>query len=168
DRTIGDGGHAVVFLATETETGKHVVCKIHDISRHSRTSKEVERIRQEATLLSTLDHPNILAIKAAFEAEQTIYVMTELATGGDLFSLLLRYQRLDEWVTRSIIRQVLRGVAYIHSKGVVHRDIKPENILCGVTPQVPYRIMLSDFGDSGIQSLRRLKSTVGTRFYRPP
>ncbi|KAL2188898.1 kinase-like protein [Thermothelomyces heterothallicus CBS 203.75] len=168
DRTIGNGGHAVVFLATELETGKHVVCKVHDIGRHSRTSKEVERIRQEASLLSTLDHPNILAIRAAFETEQTIYVITELATGGDLFSLLLRYQTLGEWVIRSIIRQVLRGVAYIHSKGVAHRDIKPENILCGVTPQVPYRIMLSDFGDSGICGFGRLKSTVGTRFYRPP
>ncbi|KAK4040912.1 kinase-like domain-containing protein [Parachaetomium inaequale] len=168
DRTIGDGGHAVVFLATEVETGQHVVCKIHDISRCSRASKEVERIRQEASLLSTLDHPNILPIKAAFETEQTIYVITDLATGGDLFSLLLRYNTLDEWGIRSIVRQVLRGVAYIHSKGVAHRDIKPENILCGMTPQAPYRIMLSDFGDSGIASSGRLKSTVGTRFYRAP
>lgn len=94
--------------------------------------------------------------------------MTELATGGDLFSLLLRHKRIDEWGIRCIIRQILRGVAYIHSKGVAHRDIKPENILCGVTPQVPYRIMLSDFGDSGISGRERMKSTVGTRFYRPP
>jgi hypothetical protein len=56
NRTIGDGGHAVVFLTTEVETGRHVVCKVHDISRCSPTSKEVKRIRQEATLLSTLDH----------------------------------------------------------------------------------------------------------------
>jgi serine/threonine protein kinase len=85
-----------------------------------------------------------------------------------LFSLLLRYKRLAEWAIRSIIRQVLRGVAYLHSKGVAHRDIKPENVLCGVTPQVPYRIMLADFGDSGIAGPQRMKSTVGTRFYRPP
>ncbi|KAL2128855.1 hypothetical protein VTI74DRAFT_8560 [Chaetomium olivicolor] len=168
DRTIGDGGHSVVFLATEVETGEHVVCKVHDISRCSPTSKEVERIRQEATLLSTLDHPNILPIKAAFETRQTIYVITELASGGDLFSLLLRYNRLDEWGIRTIVRQILRAVAYIHSKGVAHRDIKPENILCGITPQVPYRIMLSDFGDSGIPGRQRMKSTVGTHFYRPP
>ena len=96
------------------------------------------------------------------------YVITELATGGDLFSLLLRYNTLDGWGIRSIVRQVLRSVAYIHSKGVAHRDIKPENILCGVTPQAPYRIMLSDFGDSGIARSGRLKSTVGTRFYRAP
>ncbi|KAL2164653.1 hypothetical protein VTH06DRAFT_3870 [Thermothelomyces fergusii] len=72
DRTIGNGGHAVVFLATELETGRHVVCKVHDISRRSRTSKEVQRIHQEASLLSALDHPNILSIRAAFETEQTM------------------------------------------------------------------------------------------------
>ncbi|KAL2271779.1 hypothetical protein VTJ83DRAFT_1150 [Remersonia thermophila] len=171
EQTIGDGGHAVVFLATEVATGQHVVCKVHDTSRYAPASKKVQRIRQEAALLSTLDHPNILPIKAAFETPQTIYVITELATGGDLFSILLRYDQLDELQIRAIIRQVLRAVAYIHSKGVAHRDIKPENILCGITPCVPYRIMLSDFGDSGISAdsgPERLKSAVGTKFYRPP
>lgn len=56
DRTIGDGAHAIVFLAADVETGNHVVCKVHDISKYSRASKAVERIRQEASLLSTLDH----------------------------------------------------------------------------------------------------------------
>lgn len=75
---------------------------------------------------------------------------------------------MDEWTIRSIIRQVLRGLTYAHSKGVAHRDIKPENILCGITPQGPFRIMLSDFGDSAISGRGRMKSNVGTRFYRPP
>lgn len=96
------------------------------------------------------------------------YVITELATGGDLFSILVRYNELDEWVIKSIIRQVLLAVVYIHSKGVAHRDIKPENILCGVTPSAPYRIMLSDFGASGLPGSRRLESNVGTPFFRPP
>ncbi|KAK4114189.1 kinase-like protein [Canariomyces notabilis] len=167
-RTIGDGGHALVFLGTEVETGQQVVCKVHDISHYSTESQELRRIRQEATLLSTLDHPNILSIKAAFETHQTIYIITELATGGDLYSLLSRHDRLEEYTVRSIIRQVLRGVVYIHSKDVAHRDIKPENILCGVTPEVPLRVMLSDFGDSGIVGRQRMKSAVGTRFYRAP
>lgn len=59
DRTIGDGGHALVFLAIDVESGQHVVCKVHDISRFSRTSGQVRRIRQEAALLSTLDHVRI-------------------------------------------------------------------------------------------------------------
>jgi serine/threonine protein kinase len=101
------------------------------------------------------------------------YVITELATGGDLFALMMRYNQLDEMKIRAVLRQVLRAVAYIHQKGVAHRDIKPENVLCGITPSAPYRIMLSDFGDSGIPFRHgtrpnRLKSSVGTKFYRPP
>ncbi|KAH6624445.1 kinase-like domain-containing protein [Chaetomium sp. MPI-SDFR-AT-0129] len=80
----------------------------------------------------------------------------------------MRYNTLDEWVIKSIIRQVLLAVVYIHSKGVAHRDIKPENILCGVTPSAPYRIMLSDFGASGLPGSKRLESNVGTPFFRPP
>jgi serine/threonine protein kinase len=95
-------------------------------------------------------------------------MITELATGGDLYSLLLRYSRLEERGIRCIIWQVLRGLAYVHGKGVVHRDIKPENILCGITPQGPYRVMLSDFGDAAISGRGRMKSNVGTPFYRPP
>jgi hypothetical protein len=56
DRTIGHGAHAVVFLATEVETGQHVVCKVHNIGRFSQASRELKRVRQEAALLSTLDH----------------------------------------------------------------------------------------------------------------
>ena len=96
------------------------------------------------------------------------YIFTELATGGDLFSLLTRCQAFSELEVRWIIHQVLRGVVYIHNKGITHRDIKPENILCAVAPQSAYRIVLSDFGDSAITSSGRIRSEVGTSFYRAP
>jgi serine/threonine protein kinase len=57
------------------------------------------------------------------------YVITELATGGDLFSLLDRAHVLEELEVRWIVRQILCGIKYLHEKGVAHRDIKPENIL---------------------------------------
>lgn len=94
--------------------------------------------------------------------------MAELATGGDLYSLLLRHKKLEESLIRWIIRQVLRAVVYIHSKGVAHRDIKPENILCGVTPRTPSRIMLSDFGTAAVAGGGMMTRDTGTRPYRPP
>ncbi|KAL2019690.1 hypothetical protein VTK56DRAFT_9309 [Thermocarpiscus australiensis] len=90
DRTIGDGAHAVVFVATEVQSGQHVVCKVHDISRFFRASPEVQRIRQEAALLSTLDHPNILPIKAAFETDQTMYDFSFSSSFSYFFSLFFR------------------------------------------------------------------------------
>lgn len=85
-----------------------------------------------------------------------------------MFSLFTRYQSFVELEVRWIIWQVLRGVDYLHSKGVAHRDIKPENILCATAPTATHRIMLSDFGDSAMTSSGRLRSEVGTTFYRAP
>jgi len=201
DRTVGDGAHAVVYVAKEVSTGQHVVCKVHDIGRYPKSAREVQRIRQEATLLSTLDHvwindppmrlqltnpsaqhptnqsrlrdksehvSNDIDQKSGVVTDLTRYIISELAAGGDLYSLILRYKQLEERGIRTIVRQVLRGVTYIHSKGVAHRDIKPENVLLGITPRIPYRVMLSDFGDSAVTGPRRMKSNVGTSFYRPP
>jgi len=201
DRTIGDGAHAVVYLAAEVKTGKQVVCKVHDLANVSRPSQKLQRIRQEAILLSYFDHvsswptqrrkcqgltgkPNILSFRAAFQTQQTLsvlrpdqrapssntnrYIFTELATGGDLFSLMTKYNTFKEIEIRWIVRQVLSGVVYIHGKGVAHRDIKPENILCAIAPDAAYRVLLSDFGDSAMASRGRMKSHVGTTFYRAP
>lgn len=201
NRTIGDGAHAVVYLANEVKTGKQVVCKVHDLASVSRSPQKLQRIRQEAILLSYLDHvsswrtrsrkvqgltgqPNILSFRAAFQTQQTLsvprpdhrafpsdtnrYIFTELATGGDLFSLLTKYNIFKEVEVRWIVRQVLSGVVYIHGKGVAHRDIKPENILCAIAPDASYRVLLSDFGDSAMASRGRMKSHVGTTFYRAP
>lgn len=168
DRTIGDGAHALVYLAMDVETGRQLVCKVHNLMRGPRSSRHLQRVRQEAVLLSYLDHPNVLSIKAAYQTTRTMYIFTELATGGDLYSLVSRYQVFSELEIRWIIRQVLRGVAYLHSKGVAHRDIKPENILCAVAPNAAFRIILSDFGDAAVVTRGRMKSEVGTSFYRAP
>ncbi|KAK3950775.1 serine/threonine protein kinase [Pseudoneurospora amorphoporcata] len=168
DRTLGDGAHAAVYLATDVLTGQQLACKVHNLDRRPRSHQILRRIRQEAMLLSYLDHPNILSIKAAFESAHSVYIFTELATGGDLFSLLSRERTLPELEIRWIIRQILNAVDYIHKKGVAHRDIKPENILCAIAPNVSYRLVLSDFGDSAVTNRGRLKSEVGTTFYRAP
>ncbi|KAK4443927.1 kinase-like domain-containing protein [Podospora aff. communis PSN243] len=167
-RTIGDGAHAVVYLATEKRTGGQVVCKVHNLAGAYCSARRLQRIRQEATLLSYLDHPNIISIRAAFQTNNTMYIFTEMATGGDLFSLLMRYNTFRELEIRWILWQVLRAIAYIHRKGVAHRDIKPENILCAMLPNAACRIVLTDFGDSAMASTGRMKSGVGTSFYRAP
>ncbi|KAK1756162.1 serine/threonine protein kinase [Echria macrotheca] len=168
DRTIGDGASSVVYLAVEKRTGKQVVCKVHNLAKGLRSLRKLQRIRQEAILMSYLDHPNILSFRAAFQTPQTMYIFTELATGGDLFSLFTRYEVFKEIEIRWIVRQILHAVVYIHGKGVAHRDIKPENILCAIAPDASYRIILSDFGDSAMTSAGRMRSEVGTTFYRAP
>ena len=56
DRTLGDGAHAVVYLATDVETGQQLACKVHNLDRRPRSHQILRRIKQEAMLLSYLDH----------------------------------------------------------------------------------------------------------------
>lgn len=90
DRTLGDGAHAAVYLATDALTGQQLACKVHNLDRRPRSHQILRRIKQEAMLLSYLDHvgifndtqrgssliqsrqPNILSIKAAFESEHSV------------------------------------------------------------------------------------------------
>ncbi|KAK0623013.1 hypothetical protein B0T14DRAFT_564418 [Immersiella caudata] len=74
NRTIGDGAHAVVYLATEKRTSCQIVCKIHNLANSYHSTHRLRRVRQEAVLLSYLDHPNIISIVAAFQTSNTMSV----------------------------------------------------------------------------------------------
>lgn len=100
------------------------------------------------------------------------YTFTELATGGDLWSFIYRHGKdepISEYETRVMMRQVARGLHYLHSKGVIHRDLKPENILLAYSPKVNcHRVMLSDFGAYAVPRRSRMMTCAGTRNYQAP
>lgn len=96
------------------------------------------------------------------------YVFEELASGGDLFSLVQRLGEFKETEARYMICQVLRALEYLHAKDVAHRDIKLENVLCMVCPKPAHRIALTDFGHVGLMKKGRLKSTCGTKGWQAP
>lgn len=112
--------------------------------------------------------PNIASFRGAYKSRHTLYVFEDLATGGDLFSLMMRESRFSESDVRWMMRQIVRAVAYMHEKGVVHRDLKPENILCAICPKPGHRLVITDFGHSGVVSQGRMKGVVGTRGWQAP
>ena len=84
-------------------------------------------------------------------------------------SFIHRHNGVKEFDARIIVRQVIRGLSYLHKKGVVHRDLKPENILLAYSPKIAYhRVMLSDFGTCAIPHRSRMRTTVGTYSYQAP
>lgn len=84
-------------------------------------------------------------------------------------SFMYRRDQVSELDCRIIIRQVVNGLHYLHSKGVIHRDLKPENVLFAYSPRIAYhRIMLADFGASAIPRRSRLMTFVGTAEYQAP
>jgi serine/threonine protein kinase len=105
------------------------------------------------------------------------YIFQELLTGGDLFSYFTsRDFKILAAEAGIIIFQVLKGLEYLHDKGIVHRDLKLENILMSA-PEPRARIVLADFGSSrnlpraksgSLSTIKRMFTKVGTIDYQAP
>lgn len=96
-----------------------------------------------------------------------IYIIMEYVGGGELSSYVSQMGRLPETMVKTIARQVLRALQYLHSRRITHRDIKPDNIL--VASLDPVRVKLSDFGLSKVvQEETFMKTFCGTLLYCAP
>lgn len=138
ERELSGGGAAQVVVARDHRLGRRVVVKI---LRSALVSPDrVERFRREIQLALSLQHPHIVPILSAGEAEGVAYLIMPFIEGE---SLRARLGEGPLGVVEAV--RVLRGVAlalgYAHGRGVVHRDVKPDNVLlAGGTP------MVADFG----------------------
>ncbi|KAF7456312.1 protein kinase domain-containing protein [Cryptosporidium felis] len=122
---VGEGSWGAVYIVEERCSG--IVRAAKKIPKQF--TGEIFRFRQEMQLLSVLDHPNIARLFESFEDYNSIYLIMELCTGGELFDRLTQSGRFSERVTAHLIKQMLSAISYCHSKGIVHRDLKPENFL---------------------------------------
>ncbi|KFA47324.1 hypothetical protein S40293_06053 [Stachybotrys chartarum IBT 40293] len=168
---LGQGAEAVVHLAIDIETKKQLVCKLVNLDKAQGgiTREEPHRRAREADVLRQLKHPNILPYVDAISSPHSLYIFTELASGGDLMSFIYRHEHVAEFDARIIIRQIVHGLRYLHEKGILHRDLKPENILLAYSPRIAYhRVMLSDFGTCAVPKRSRMVTNVGTTSYQAP
>lgn len=170
-RCLGSGAEGAVYLAIEAETKRQLVCKVVNLAKQDgkMPREEVYRKLQEIDVLRQLRHPNILPYVDAVVSPHSLYIFTELAAGGDLVSFINRHEYIPEIDCRVLLRQVVRGLAYLHKKGIIHRDLKPENILLAYSPKIAYhRIMLSDFGACAVPRRSRMMTDIGTFEYKAP
>lgn len=99
-----------------------------------------------------------------------VYLVTDLALGGELFDRICRKGSYFESDAADLIRAVLSAVAYLHDHGIVHRDLKPENLLFR-TPEDNADLLIADFGLSRImdeEQFHVLTTTCGTPGYMAP
>ncbi|KAI9597398.1 kinase-like domain-containing protein [Syncephalis fuscata] len=163
-RQLGSGSFASVWLAHDKlDNYRKVAIKVVTKKAEQPTDTavvvaNVERARREASLLRTLNHPNIVKIFDEFETEDVFCLTLEYANAGDLFDWVTREHNETtktgsefEQVVRDIFGQLLHSLLYLHSQHVIHRDIKLENVLLEsvpVTEATPsgLRVILADFG----------------------
>jgi serine/threonine protein kinase len=93
-------------------------------------------------ILKQVRHVNIVRLYEYFETESHILFVTELAAGGDLISYVRKRRTVREDLAKLIFKQLIEGLRYCHSKGVLHRDIKLDNILLTAEGD----IKICDFG----------------------
>lgn len=122
---------------------------------------------KEIDVLKKLNHPNIFTpIEYCIDADN-LFIVSELCKGGSLFEKIAKEKHIDETRCKSIIRQILLGLSYIHSQRIVHRDIKPENLM--FESQSPDSLIkIIDFGISDSFASEVLNKVCGTALYVAP
>ena len=97
--------------------------------------------------MNTLSHPNLNDIKEAYHWNSDIFLLMELVQGVTLEAYVKRKGgSLPEYDTAKIVKQILLGLKYMHSKKWIHRDLKPSNIMIAGTDPRSFQIKIIDFG----------------------
>ncbi|KAJ3951436.1 Calmodulin-dependent protein kinase cmk2 [Colletotrichum tropicale] len=139
-RTLGAGTYGIVREA-DGPTGK---CAVKIILKKNVKGNE-RMVYDELDMLQRLKHPHIVKFVDWFESRDKYYIVTELATGGELFDRICEQGKFTEKDASQTIKQVLEAVNYLHQNNVVHRDLKPENLLY-LTRDIESDLVLADFG----------------------
>uniref|UniRef100_A0AAQ5Y5Y3 Citron Rho-interacting kinase n=1 Tax=Amphiprion ocellaris TaxID=80972 RepID=A0AAQ5Y5Y3_AMPOC len=165
---VGRGRFAEVQVVREKSTGD--VCALKVMSKTVlRTQENVIFHDEERKILSLNSSPWIPQLLYAFQDKDNVYLAMEYLPGGDLMSLLNRYEdQFDESMAQFYLAELVEAIHAVHQLGYVHRDVKPENILIDRTGH----IKLADFGSAARLTTNKTVAAptvpVGTQDFLSP
>jgi serine/threonine protein kinase/subtilisin-like proprotein convertase family protein len=157
---LGRGGMSVVYLAEDTRLGRRVAIKVLSAELAADDAFRSRFVR-ESQLAAGLEHPNIVPVYEAGEAEGQLFIAMRYVRGTDLRTLLTREGPFDPDRTIALLRPVAAALDAAHRRGLVHRDVKPANILIA-NDEGEEHVYLSDFGLSKHTSSRSGLTKTGT------
>ncbi|KAK6161479.1 hypothetical protein DH2020_004860 [Rehmannia glutinosa] len=167
-RLLGRGSFAKVYLARLLENSdSDVAIKVIDKAATVDAAMEPRIIREVSAMRRLHQHPNILKLHEVMATKSKIYLVMELAQGGELFAKLNRCRRFSEATARKYFQQVVSALRFCHQNGVFHRDIKPQNLLLDQNGL----LKITDFGLSALSDQKRdglIYTACGTPAYTAP
>lgn len=125
---LGRGGFGKVMQVRHKGSNAIYAMKILKKSELCR-KRQVERTQTERTILANVRHPFIVQLHYAFQNAQKLYMVMDFVQGGDFFTLMHKFRRLNEDWVRLYILQIAMALQHLHDREIVYRDLKPENIL---------------------------------------
>jgi eukaryotic-like serine/threonine-protein kinase len=168
-REIGRGAMGVVFEARGPQ-GDAVALKVlvpSPLLPEAERAALHARFLRESRALAAVDHPNVVRIYEAGEADGRLYLAMELVKGENLRELLARSGALPPARAVALVEQLLHALEAAHHAGIVHRDVKPENVLVLADGSVK----LMDFGVAWMEqeaTLTRTGGILGSPAYMSP
>ncbi|KAG5350176.1 hypothetical protein C0989_012384 [Termitomyces sp. Mn162] len=156
-KVIGKGAFGEVRLVQKVDTGKiyamktlqkeemlkkDQACRMSSFFPGVSHEAQLAHVRAERDVLAESDSPWVVQLYYSFQDTSYLYLIMEFLPGGDLMTMLIKYDTFSEDVTRFYIAECVLAIEAVHRLGFIHRDIKPDNILIDKDGH----IKLSDFG----------------------
>lgn len=170
--TLGEGEFGKVKMgwskaaSSPLEIPKQVAIKLIRRDSIPKNSEKEVKIYREINALKHLSHPNIVKLEEVLQNSKYIGIVLEYASGGEFYKYIQRKRRLKEAVACRLFAQLVSGVHYMHSKGLVHRDLKLENLLLDKHEN----LVITDFGfvNEFVSHNELMKTSCGSPCYAAP
>lgn len=144
-KTIGMGSFGQVIKAINIDSGKIFAVKrlfFNPENFHQQTF--INSLLQEVSILQRLKHPHIVRYLGSETVSENYCLYMEYLSGGSLSKLIYKVGALAEVTVKAYVKQIVKGLAYLHENGIIHRDLKSDNLLLDSNG----KIKLCDFGCS--------------------
>eukprot|EP00873_Tetraselmis_striata_P002057 jgi/Tetstr1/422321/TSEL_013164.t1 len=173
---IGGGSFGSVRVVADKKTRAMYACKIMRFTRAHKAERDPEtgervapyrEISEEVESMCDVDHPGLLRLHEYFEVGNEVYIILDLMYGHSLGDELNNRGNFSEEDSRSIFRQLLAAVQYMHNHGVVHRDLKNDNIMFAKKDDFS-SVTVVDFGFACRTGGKRMSGCLGTPKYVAP
>lgn len=164
---LGKGNFGEVYRAIDSKTGKNYAIKKLNRNSIDNDPKSLKMYKTEKTIMSSINHPNILRLYDSFEDASHYYFVLRYCRDGTIADWIQTKMRGRLRLSRCtfFLKQIMNGFQELYRCGVMHRDFKPDNIFLDMNKLV---VVIGDFGLSTFNAKKDLDFYVGIPVYMAP